>query len=41
MGHLQMIAFKKLELGLIKFELILTRGLFKFQKALNRISSAK
>ena len=41
MTHLRVIASKELEISLTKLELIVTRGLFKFQKTLSRISSAK
>ncbi len=41
MAHLRVIASQKLELSLTKLELALTKGLFKFQKVLSRISSAK
>jgi hypothetical protein len=41
MIHLKMIAFKELDLSLIRLELFLTKGLYKFQKALNRMSSIK
>ena len=41
MDHLRVIASKELELSLTKLELALTKGLFKFQKVLSRISSVK
>lgn len=41
MAHLRVIASQKLELSLTKMELVLTKGLFKFQKVLSRISAVK
>jgi hypothetical protein len=41
MAHLRVIASQELELSLTKLELALTKGLFKFQKVLSRMSSVK
>ncbi len=41
MGHIKSVAFKELELGLIRVELLLTKGIFKFQKVLTRLGTIK
>lgn len=41
MGHVKAVAFKELELSLIRVELLLTKGIFKFQKFLTRLGSVK
>ena len=41
MGHIKSVAFKELELGLIRVEILLTKGIFKFQKVLTRLGTIK